>query len=144
MHFLTIEDNEGDLLLITEALKENKKNNTITLFKDKLEVINFIEKAENCNGKKSLDLTLLDINLPKMNGQKVLTTIRSNDNLKGIPVIIFTSSSTERDIFESYNNHANCYITKPINVFDFVKVISSIENFLTSIIPLTLNLKCNH
>jgi DNA-binding response OmpR family regulator len=75
-----------------------------------------------------------------MNGQKVLTTIRSNDNLKGIPVIIFTSSSSERDIFESYNNHANCYITKPINVFDFVKVISSIENFLTSIIPLTLNL----
>jgi CheY-like chemotaxis protein len=140
MHFLTIEDNEGDLLLITEALKENKKNNTIILFKDKLEVINFIEKAENCNGKKSLDLTLLDINLPKMNGQKVLTTIRSNDNLKGIPVIIFTSSSSERDIFESYNNHANCYITKPINVFDFVKVISSIENFLTSIIPLTLNL----
>ena len=140
MHFLTIEDNEGDLLLITEALKENKKNNTIILFKDKLEVINFIEKAENCNGKKSLDLTLLDINLPKMNGQKVLTTIRSNDNLKGIPVIIFTSSSSERDIIESYNNHANCYITKPINVFDFVKVISSIENFLTSIIPLTLNL----
>jgi CheY-like chemotaxis protein len=140
MHFLTIEDNEGDLLLITEALKENKKNNTIILFKDKLEVINFIEKAENCNGKKSLDLTLLDINLPKMNGQKVLTTIISNDNLKGIPVIIFTSSSSERDIFESYNNHANCYITKPINVFDFVKVISSIENFLTSIIPLTLNL----
>ena len=140
MHFLTIEDNEGDLLLITEALKENKKNNTIILFKDKLEVINFIEKAENCTGKKSLDLTLLDINLPKMNGQKVLTTIRSNDNLKGIPVIIFTSSSSERDIFESYNNHANCYITKPINVFDFVKVISSIENFLTSIIPLTLNL----
>ena len=140
MHFLTIEDNEGDLLIITEALKENKKNNTITLFKDELEVVNFIEKAENCNGKKSLDLTLLDINLPKMNGQKVLTTIRSNDNLKGIPVIIFTSSSSERDIFESYNNHANCYITKPINVFDFVKVISSIENFLTSIIPLTLNL----
>ncbi len=140
MHFLTIEDNEGDLLIITEALKENKKNNTITLFKDELEVVNFIEKAENCNGKKSLDLTLLDINLPKMNGQKVLKTIRSNDNLKGIPVIIFTSSSSERDIFESYNNHANCYITKPINVFDFVKVISSIENFLTSIIPLTLNL----
>jgi len=140
MHFLTIEDNEGDLLIITEALKENKKNNTITLFKDKLKVINFIEKAENCNGKKSLDLTLLDINLPKMNGQKVLTTIRSNDNLKGIPVIIFTSSSSERDIFESCNNHANCYITKPINVFDFVKVISSIENFLNSIIPLNLNL----
>ena len=140
MHFLTIEDNEGDLLIITEALKENKKNNTITLFKDELEVVNFIEKAENCNGKKSLDLTLLDINLPKMNGQKVLKTIRSNDNLKGIPVIIFTSSSSERDIFESCNNHANCYITKPINVFDFVKVISSIENFLTSIIPLTLNL----
>jgi CheY-like chemotaxis protein len=140
MHFLTIEDNEGDLLIITEALKENKKNNTITLFKDELEVVNFIEKAENCNGKKSLDLTLLDINLPKMNGQKVLTTIRSNDNLKGIPVIIFTSSSSERDIFESYNNHANCYITKPINVFGFVKVISSIENFLNSIIPLNLNL----
>lgn len=140
MHFLTIEDNEGDLLIITEALKENKKNNTITLFKDELEVVNFIEKTENCNGKKSLDLTLLDINLPKMNGQKVLTTIRSNDNLKGIPVIIFTSSSSERDIFESYNNHANCYITKPINVFGFVKVISSIENFLNSIIPLTLNL----
>ncbi len=75
-----------------------------------------------------------------MNGQKVLTTIRSNDNLKGIPVIIFTSSSSERDIFESYDNHAHCYIKKPINVFDFVKVISSIENFLTSIIPLTLNL----
>ena len=140
MHFLTIEDNEGDLLIITEALKENKKNNTITLFKDELEVVNFIEKAENCNGKKSLDLTLLDINLPKMNGQKVLKTIRSNDNLKGIPVIIFTSSSSERDIFESYNNHANCYITKPINVFGFVKVISSIENFLNSIIPLNLNL----
>ena len=140
MHFLTIEDNEGDLLIITEALKENKKNNTITLFKDELEVVNFIEKTENCNGKKSLDLTLLDINLPKMNGQKVLTTIRSNDNLKGIPVIIFTSSSSERDIFESYNNHANCYITKPINVFGFVKVISSIENFLNSIIPLNLNL----
>lgn len=140
MHILIIEDNEGDLLLITEALKENKKNNTITILKDGLEAINFLENAEKCSGTNSPDLILLDINLPKMNGQEVLTTIKSNDNLKGIPVIIFTTSSSERDIFESYNNHANCYITKPVDVFDFVKVISSIENFMASIIQLPLNL----
>lgn len=140
MHILIIEDNEGDLLLITDALKESKKNNTITIIKDGLDAINFLEKTGKYIYERSPDLILLDINLPKMNGQEVLTSIKANDNLKGIPVIIFTTSSSERDIFESYNNHANCYITKPVDVVDFLKVIASIENFWTSIIQLPLNL----
>lgn len=140
MHFLIIEDNEGDLLLIADALKESKKNNTITIVKDGLDAINFLEKIGKNHAERSPDIILLDINLPKMNGQEVLTSIKANENLKSIPVIIFTTSSSERDIFESYNNHANCYITKPVNVLDFLKVISSIENFWTSIIQLPLNL----
>jgi chemotaxis family two-component system response regulator Rcp1 len=140
MHILIIEDNEGDLLLITEALEESKKNNTITIIKDGLDAINFLKKTGKYINERSPDLILLDINLPKMNGQEVLRSIKANDNLKGIPVIIFSTSSSERDIFESYNNHANCYITKPVDVVDFLKVIASIENFWTSIFQLPLNI----
>lgn len=131
MHFLIIEDNEGDLLLITDALKESKKNNTITIAKDGFDAINFLEKIGKYDAERSPDIILLDINLPKMNGQEVLTSIKANEKLKSIPVIIFTTSSSQRDIFESYNNNANCFITKPVDVRAYLKVISSIENFWT-------------
>ena len=135
MHILLVEDNEGDILLITEVLT----GYSITIIKDGWEAIQFLEKKGKYSKEKTPDIILLDINLPKMNGQEVLKNIKSNQDLKSLPVIIFTTSSSERDIFESYKNHANCFITKPVDVNDFLNVILSIEKFWSSVIQLPKN-----
>lgn len=134
VHILLVEDNEGDILLTVEALEEGRIANVIEVARDGQEAVNKLE-ADLVNNNLP-DLILLDINLPKMNGHEVLEKLKKNENFKHIPVIILSTSSSEMDIMKSYNNHANCFITKPVEIDDFVKAIESIENFWFSIVKL--------
>lgn len=136
IHILLVEDNEGDIYLVTEALEEGKIVNKISVARDGQEAIDFLDKNGKYANEELPDLILLDVNLPKKNGHEVLEYIKEQDNLKQIPVIMLTTSSSEKDILLSYKNHANCFITKPVDVDNFLKVIYSIENFWVSIVIL--------
>jgi CheY-like chemotaxis protein len=126
---LLIEDNEGDILLTEEAINTNKTVSEISIAKNGMLAIKQLENIIESKKEILPDIILLDINLPKKNGQEVLTFIKSNEELKQIPVIMFTTSSTEKDIITSYKNHANCFITKPVDLNDFMITISKIEDF---------------
>lgn len=136
IHILLVEDNEGDVFLTTEALYESKIINSLSTVRDGWEAIQFLEKKGMYRQERTPDLILLDVNLPKMNGHEVLVAVKSNDSMKHIPVIMLTTSSSEKDIYLSYKNYVNCYITKPIDASDFLKVVASIENFWISIVSL--------
>ncbi len=136
IHVLLVEDNEGDIVLTLEALEERKVVNNISVVKDGKEALDFLFETEKFRGRKLPDLILLDVNLPKKSGHEVLQTIKDDDNLKHIPVIMLTTSSSERDIKLSYQHHANCYITKPVEVDQFLEAITSIEDFWLSIVTL--------
>lgn len=136
IHILLVEDNEGDVFLVTEALEEGKVINKISVTRDGKEAMDFLDKKGKYENEQLPDLILLDINLPKKNGHEVLEYIKEKDELKQIPVIMLTTSSSEKDILLSYKNHANCFITKPVDVDHFLKVIYSIENFWVNIVKL--------
>lgn len=139
IHILLVEDNEGDIFLVTEALEEGKIVNKISVAKDGKEAIDFLDRKGKYQNAAMPDLILLDVNLPKKNGHEVLEYIKGQENLKQIPVIMLTTSSAEKDILLSYKNHANCFITKPVDVDSFLKVIYSIENFWINIVALPAN-----
>lgn len=134
IHILLVDDNEGDILLTREALDDARIVNKISIAYDGLEAIRFLKKQPV--GANTPDLILLDINLPKMNGTEVLAFIKSDPDLKRIPVIMLTTSSAEKDILASYDNHANCYITKPVDLDRFMNVVRTIEDFWISIVKL--------
>ena len=136
IHILLVEDNEGDILLTTEAFEEAKIMNTISICRDGQEAIQFLNKEDQYERAETPDLILLDVNLPKKNGHEVLHYIKNHKNLKLIPVIMLTTSISEKDISKSYENHANCYITKPVEVDNFLNVIASIESFWIKIVQL--------
>jgi len=131
VHILLVEDNEGDIILTREALKEGKIKNEISVARDGEEALAFLKEAALLP-----DLVLLDINLPRMNGLELLTIIKQDDDLKKIPVIMLTTSVSEKDIFESYTNYANCFISKPVNLPQFMDVVKTIEDFWVSIVRL--------
>ena len=134
INILLIEDNEGDVLLTMEAFEESKIVNKIIAIKDGKEAINYFEAL--AKKEEMPHLVLLDINLPKVSGHEVLMFIKNNDRFKSIPVIMLTTSSSEKDILQSYKNHVNCYITKPIDVADFMKAITKIEDFWINIVSI--------
>jgi two-component system, chemotaxis family, response regulator Rcp1 len=134
IHILLVDDNEGDILLTREALDDARIVNKISIAYDGLEAIRFLKKQPV--GRDTPDLILLDINLPKMNGTEVLAFIKNDPDLKRIPVIMLTTSSAEKDILASYDNHANCYITKPVDLDRFMNVVRTIEDFWISIVKL--------
>ena len=137
INILLVEDNEGDILLTMEAFAEWKTDNKITVAKDGQAAIDFFN---NDNKNKILtDIVLLDINLPKKNGHEVLKFIKGEEKLKHIPVIMLTTSSSVADINLAYNNHVNCYITKPNEVETFLKVVSAIETFWVYTVKLPSN-----
>lgn len=138
IHILLVEDNEGDIMLTTEALQNAKIIINLSVVKDGKEAIDFVCRRGKYTGADLPDLLLLDINLPKKNGHEVLKYIKEDEKLKHIPVIMLTTSSSERDINSSYNDYANCYIIKPVEVTDFITVISTIENFWISIVKLPI------
>jgi two-component system, chemotaxis family, response regulator Rcp1 len=133
---LVVEDNPGDALLIREVLKSNKIYNTLNIVKDGEEAMDFLYRKGKFAEAPQPDLILLDLNLPKMDGRQVLAKIKFDDKLKQIPVVIMTMSQAEEDILKSYKLHANCYVTKPINLDQFVKVVESIEDFWFSLVKL--------
>ena len=134
INILLVEDNEGDILLTTEAFEESRIINKITAIRDGKAAINFFEGLTN---KEDIpNMVLLDINLPKVSGHEVLMYIKNSEKYKSIPVIMLTTSSSEKDILACYKNHVNCYITKPIDVTDFMKAISKIEDFWVNIVSI--------
>src|SRR5580700_9897101 len=116
IHILLVDDNEGDILLTREALEEARIINRISIAHDGMEAIDFLRRRAPPFGDSDIpDLILLDINLPKMDGTEVLSIIKNDPDLRRIPVIMLTTSSSEKDILAAYDNHANCYITKPVD-----------------------------
>ena len=135
IHILLVDDNEGDILLTREALEEARIINKISIAYDGIQAIDLLKKSTRVAGTMP-DLILLDINLPKMNGTEVLSIIKNDPDLRRIPVIMLTTSSSEKDILASYNNYANCYITKPVDLDRFMDVVRTIEDFWISIVKL--------
>lgn len=133
---LLVEDNEGDIRLALEAFKKSKIRNKIHLVKDGMEATEFLERHEPYEQAPRPDLIMLDLNLPRKDGRQLLEEIKTHPDLRRIPVIILTTSQAEEDIIRSYNNHANCYITKIFDMNQFFKVIASIEDFWLSVVKL--------
>lgn len=138
---LLVEDNEGDIVLTMEALKEARIRNTIDVVRDGEEALRYLRKEGTYQNVDTPDLIFLDINLPKVDGTEILSIIKNDDSLKVIPVIMLTTSNAERDIMESYYNHANCYITKPVDIEKFIEVIQTIKSFWISIVTLPKTIK---
>jgi hypothetical protein len=141
INILLVEDNEGDILLTMEALESGKLINNIDVTRNGELAISFLMNILENPEKELPELILLDINLPKKNGQDVLHFIKEHDSLKHIPVIMLTTSSNEKDVMASYRNHANCYITKPIDVNSFMSIIAKLEEFWISIVKLPGHIK---
>lgn len=133
---LLVEDNPGDVRLTMEASKENKMYNNINVVKDGVEALTFLRKEGKYSNAPRPDIILLDLNLPRKDGRQVLEEIKNDENLKRIPVIVLTTSQAEEDILRAYGLNANCYITKPVDLNQFIKVVKSIEDFWLSIVKL--------
>jgi CheY-like chemotaxis protein len=143
VQILLVEDNPGDVRLTIEALKEAKVLNKLTVVKDGIEALSLLRRQGEHARAARPDLILLDLNLPKKDGREVLAEIKADDNLKHIPVVILTTSQDEQDVLKSYNLYANCYITKPVDLDQFIKVVKSIEDFWLGIVVLPKNGKGN-
>lgn len=138
---LLVEDNEGDILLTTEALQEGKIAKSILVLRDGWEALNFLLKKGKYSNCATPNLILLDINLPKLNGHELLKQLRANEELRYLPVIILSTSSSGEDMLQSHQNLADCYLSKPVDSKDFEKIVFSITKFWNSIltIPKSVN-----
>jgi CheY-like chemotaxis protein len=136
IEILLVEDNPGDVELVREALGEGKINNQLHVAADGVQAMQYLKGEGSHSGAACPDLVLLDLNLPKKNGREVLQEIKSDPELKFIPVVVLTSSKAEEDILKSYNLHANCYVTKPVDLDQFLRVVRSIEDFWLSVVKL--------
>ena len=136
MEILLVEDNPGDVRLTIEALKEAKVLNKLTVVKDGIDALSLLRREGAHAQAARPDLILLDLNLPRKDGREVLADIKADDDLKRIPVVILTTSQDEQDMFKVYNLHANCYITKPVDLGQLVAVVKAIEDFWFGIVVL--------
>lgn len=134
--FLLVEDNPGDVRLTCEALTESKVRNNLSIVGDGMEAMAFLYREGKYADAPRPDVILLDLNLPKKNGLEVLAEIKADPNLKRIPVVIITSSEAEQDILKTYDLHVNCYVNKPVDLEQFIKVVQSIETFWLTIVRL--------
>jgi two-component system, chemotaxis family, response regulator Rcp1 len=133
---LLVEDNPGDVRLTQEALKDGRVMVNLTVAADGVEAMEVLKRRGIHASKPRPDLILLDLNLPRKNGREVLEEIKADDELKRIPVIVMTTSKAEQDIHKVYNLNANCYITKPVDLDEFLNVVRSIEDFWLTIVTL--------
>jgi CheY-like chemotaxis protein len=133
---LLVEDSPGDVRLTREALKDAKVHINLHIAADGVEATAFLNREGEYAEVPRPDLILLDLNLPRKNGRQVLEEIKESPSLKSIPVVILTTSASDEDVLRSYQLHANCYITKPVDLDGFLKVIKSIDNFWLSIVKL--------
>ncbi len=139
IEILLVEDNPADARLVKEALKEGKVHNNLHVVEDGAEALAFLQKKDRYADMPNPDVIFLDLHLPKKNGHEVLAEIKSDDELKRIPVVILTASKAEEDIQKSYLLHANCYINKPGDLEQFIHIIKSIEDFWFTIVKLPLH-----
>ena len=133
---LLVEDNLGDIDLTREALGMGKLHNSLHVVQDGVAAMDFLRKKGKYVASPRPDLIILDLNLPKKDGRQVLAEIKDDKNLKRIPVVVLTTSQAEEDVLKTYNLHANCFITKPIDFKQFLNVVQAIEEFWLSIVVL--------
>lgn len=133
---LLVEDNAGDVRLTREVLKDSKVRNNLIVATNGQEALDCLRKKGKYVGTVRPDLILLDLNLPVMDGREVLAQIKDDPELKRIPVVILTTSKAEEDILKTYNLHANCYVTKPVDLEQFCRVVKSLEDFWLAIVKL--------
>lgn len=136
VEILLVEDSPADVALTEEALMESKLNNNLHVVTDGEAAMAFLRHSGEYTSVPRPDLILLDLNLPKKNGREVLAEVKGDPVLRSIPIVIMTVSQDERDIFESYNLNANCYIRKPVKFEEFIEIVKSIEHFWFSIVTL--------
>ena len=136
IEILLVEDNPGDVRLTQEALGEAKVRNNLAVARDGVEALAYLRREPPFAEAARPDLILLDLNLPRKDGRDVLAEIKADPDLRRLPVVVLTTSSAEKDILESYNLYANCYITKPVDLDQFVRIVSSIEDFWLTIVKL--------
>ena len=136
IEILLVEDNPGDVRLVQEACRENKMANNLHIVGDGVEALDYLHRRATYTDAVAPDLILLDLNLPRKNGTEVLADIKEDPDLKRIPVVVLTSSDREEDLLKSYDLHANCYITKPVDMDQFIKVVQSIDNFWMTMVKL--------
>jgi chemotaxis family two-component system response regulator Rcp1 len=136
IEILLVEDNPGDVRLTIEALKEGKVRNNLAVAKDGVDALAFLRRQGSYAGASRPDLILLDLNLPRKDGREVLAEIKEDPLLRRIPVVVLTTSKAEEDILRTYDLHANCYITKPVDLEQFISVVRSIDDFWLSVVRL--------
>jgi two-component system, chemotaxis family, response regulator Rcp1 len=136
VEILLVEDNPGDHRLTKEALHEGKVYNNLHWVTDGVEAIDFLNRRGKYSGVPRPDIILLDLNLPKKDGREVLSEIKKDESLRAIPVVILTTSQAEEDVLRSYDLHANCYVTKPVDLEKFIVVVQSIDRFWLNVVTL--------
>lgn len=136
VEILLVEDNPGDVRLALEALKECKLRNNVHVIHDGLEALRFLLREGGHEGAPRPDLILLDLNLPRMDGREVLGRIKADSRFRSIPVVVLTTSQAEEDILKTYDLHANCFISKPVDIDQFLMVVKKIEDFWFTIAKL--------
>jgi two-component system, chemotaxis family, response regulator Rcp1 len=140
---LLVEDNPGDARLAVEALKESKLHNALHHVKDGVEAMDFLYRRGEHAGAPLPDLILLDLNLPRKDGREVLEEVKSDPDLRKVPVVILSTSQAERDMLRSYDLHANAYVVKPIDLDQFIEVVKAIEDFWFTIVRLPSKVEAN-
>jgi chemotaxis family two-component system response regulator Rcp1 len=136
IEILLVEDNPGDVRLTLEAFKTAKVANHLTVVNDGVEALAHLRRQGPYVNSVTPDLILLDLNLPKKDGREVLAEIKTDERLRKIPVVILTTSAAKEDIARTYSSHANCYITKPVDLDEFFRVVKSIEDFWLTLVKL--------
>ena len=136
VNILLVEDNPGDVRLTQEALKDSKMLNNLRVVEDGVEAMAYLRREREYADAARPDLILLDLNLPKKDGREVLGEIKGDPALRCIPVVILTTSTAEQDVLRAYDLHANCYVTKPVDLEQFINVVQSIEEFWLTIVTL--------
>jgi len=136
IEILLVEDNPGDERLTREALKEGKVYHKLHWAKDGVEAMDFLQRRGKHRDAPRPDIILLDLNLPKKDGREVLLEIKQDPELRAIPVVILTTSQAEEDVLRSYDLHANCYVTKPVDLEKFIVVVQSIDRFWLTVVTL--------
>ena len=139
VEILLVEDNPGDVRLTKEALREGKVYSNLHTVKDGVEAMEFLRKKGKYKDVPRPDIILLDLNLPKKDGREVLEEIKTDGDLKRIPVVVLTTSKAEEDVLRTYNLHANCYVTKPVDLEKFMVVVKTIDIFWLTVVTLPPN-----
>ncbi len=136
IEILLVEDNPGDMRLTKEALKEGKVYSNLHWAKDGVEALEFLQQEGKFADAPRPDIILLDLNLPRKDGREVLSVIKNDERLRNIPVVVLTTSKAEEDVLKSYALHANCYVTKPVDLEKFIVVVQSIDKFWLTVVTL--------